>query len=155
MCISYFREVAWKAQNPMQVYLQPKYSSFGCNILTRIFFRLKEKKVWKKKSKIAKFVSPVKPWKDVLLKIEIFLLPNTLYDHFSLYVLLQLCFLTLSRPQQLISCLNSLSKLEKSNLCEWQVMRLNQHDLLLWNLQTKILYLELLPLMELCLETGH
>lgn len=34
-------------------------------------------------------------------------------------------------------------------------MRHNQQDLLLWNLQTKIPYLELLPLMELCLETGR
>lgn len=108
-----------------------------------------------KKCKIAKFVSPVEQWWDLLPKCRDFLLPSMLDGHFSLYILLQLCSLTLSRPQQLISCLNSLSKLEKSNLCEWQVMRLNQHDLLLWNLQTRILYLELLPLTELCLETGH
>jgi len=82
-------------------------------------------------------------------------LPDILEKWFSLYILLQLSSLTLSRLQQQISCLNSLSKLEKSNLCEWQVMRRSRHDLLLWNLQTKILFLELLPLMELCLETGH
>ena len=33
--------------------------------------------------------------------VEIFLLPSMLYGHFSLYILLQLCSLILSRPQQL------------------------------------------------------
>lgn len=64
-------------------------------------------------------------------------------------------FFMFSRLQQQINFLNSLSKLEKSSLYEWQVTRRSQHGLLLWNSQIKILYLELLPLMELCLETGH